>query len=710
MLKILNTIKTSELTKKTLIFFAIGLISFINLQIYSEFDYRADSGWRNTDISAQTQNYISGKPFSEPTVNVSRNKFGVAFLETSLPILPYFASKITHFFDDGISNPLGFEVDKKHFIDFGPFKMQNNIPHASLMNFTKSEFNIDGGKKTVVVFEKYKGLIAKIFDLGENGNKFYAAMDYQDCGVKFKFLLDEKSITPNCSFNTDDLGIDSKNESKGRQVNFTTYVWDGKHKLEFISYDDQPLLNSPLKLYSLSVPGNAVEKANRAVLAFFITISLFLVYLTFDYFAPKRYIFNFLLSQTLTPFYFFFGKFHEEPIAFSLAFGAALLWTIYKNKNLEGELLTLRDIVGFAMLGIAISLRLYYGIFILFLIFDRIHLILKIRSISSFLELVNKNYKKAVVSIFMIFAPAIMWFSHTQYRTSKGADSIDIFSSRVFLDSLFNPYKWEQILTKILTWHISYLALFGLSILIFTRIFSKTKMSRMNVVFVSSLSMISIIIFPLIFDSSAHHDYYVFPSTVAILLAIVIYSLEYDNSSLSIKSRLWFYKKPLYLGSFLRKIAVILLLTSTLLTVSSFLTRSFVLSGDNYDFYVGARYHSVVDRLNTVQPFFIFDSGPQGYHLAGHSGYRPLDIAGAPTYFDDEDKQFFLDSIENSVMGSVNYKVVYWCEQSRGDYDFNKDGIVTPHPTNTWAKEYYSGMGWEKFYLDNSCFFYAEPK
>ena len=159
LLNIIDFLKKSGLVKKIIIFLFIALFALINFKIYSEFDYRADSGWRNTDISAQTRGYVSGNSFSEPTVDVSRNKFGAAFIETSLPLLPYLASKLVPFFNDGIMSSKDFEVDQDHFIDFGPFKIQNNIPHASLINFTKTEFKTIDGKKTVVVFEKYKNLI-----------------------------------------------------------------------------------------------------------------------------------------------------------------------------------------------------------------------------------------------------------------------------------------------------------------------------------------------------------------------------------------------------------------------------------------------------------------------------------------------------------------------------------------------------------------------
>ena len=58
MLDIKDFIKKSELVKKITIFLFIALIALINFEIYSEFDYRADSGWRNTDISAQKKGYV----------------------------------------------------------------------------------------------------------------------------------------------------------------------------------------------------------------------------------------------------------------------------------------------------------------------------------------------------------------------------------------------------------------------------------------------------------------------------------------------------------------------------------------------------------------------------------------------------------------------------------------------------------------------------
>lgn len=711
MFDITDFFKKSELLKKSLIFLLIALFALFNFKIYSEFDYRADSGWRNTDISAQTRGYVSGNSFSEPTVEVSRNKFGDAFMETSLPLLPYLASKLVPFFNDGIKSSRGFEVDQNHFIDFGPLKIQNNIPHASLINFTKQELETIDGKKTVVVFEKYKNLIAKLFDRGENGNKFYVAIDSQDCGINFKILLDGKSVKPKCNPNTDNTGP----ESKEKHADFAAYIWDGIHKIEFISYNNEPLSQDVI-LYSLAVPGNAIEKANRAVLAFFIAISLFLIYLVFDHFSPKRYVLNFLLIQSITQFYFFFGTFHEEPIAFAFAFGAVLLWTIYKNKNLENEIFTMRDLIGFAILGIAMSLRLYYGIFILFFIFDRIQLILKIRNINSLFELINKNFLKAIGSIALISVPSVLWFSHTQYRTNLGADSIDIFTSRVYFDSLLNVSKWEQLLILIFKFHLPYLTLVGLAILILTKILSKTKMNRMNAVFVLSLTLISIILLPLVFDSAAHHDYYIFPCTITIFLAAVIYGLQHDNSPLYIQSRFWFSEKPFYPAILFRKIALGFLLLSNLVVMNNFLTRSFVLTGDNYDFYIGARYHAVVDRLDTVQPYFIFDNGPQGYHLSGHKGWRPLGtvtpLANSSNGFLYEQKEFkpkFIDNIENSIMSSTNYKIVYWCKQSLGSLTY-EDGIIGDHLNSVWAEEYYSKLGWNKFNLNNTCFFYEKAK
>lgn len=712
-MNIMDNIKKSEIIKKVVIFLLIAFFTSINFKIYSEFDYRADSGWRNTDISAQTRGYVSGNSFSEPSVDVSRNKFGPAFIETSLPILPYLASKLTPLFDNGIVENKDFLVDQNHFIDFGPFKMQNNIPHASLINFTKTEFETNNGKKTVVIFEKYKNLIARLFDKGENGNKFYVAIDTKDCGINFEFLLDGKNINPQCNPNANNSVFDEfSTKIEEKRVELPIYIWDGLHKLEFTSYNNDPLFEDVI-LYSLAVPGNAVEKANRAVLSFFITISLFLIYLTFDYFSPKRYVLNFLLVQSITQFYFFFGLFHEEPIAFSFAFGAALLWTIYKNKNHKDEIFTKQDFIGFAILGIAMSLRLYYGIFLLFFIFDRLHILLKIRNINFLVEIINKNLLKALGAITLVFTPSLLWFSHTQYRTSLGADSIDIFSSRVYLNSLLNLSKWDQLFGWILKYHLTYLTFFGLALLILTRILSKSKMSRMNTVFVGSFTMISIIVLPLVFDSAAHHDYYIFPCTITFFLAAVIYSIEHDNLPLYIQSRIWFSEKPIYPAILLRKIAIIFLLLSNILVINNFITRSFVLSGDNYDFYVGARYHAVIDRLEDAQPFFAFDSGPQGYQLSGHYGYRPL---GITTQHNHSLKQKFIDNLENSVMSSSNYKIVYWCNQTLGKVptgnfspwgDYNYPEI---HLNSLWAEQYYSELGWKKFNLNNHCFFYEKTK
>ena len=42
---IINYLKKSSLVKNFVIFILISLFSLINFKIYTEFDYRADSGW-----------------------------------------------------------------------------------------------------------------------------------------------------------------------------------------------------------------------------------------------------------------------------------------------------------------------------------------------------------------------------------------------------------------------------------------------------------------------------------------------------------------------------------------------------------------------------------------------------------------------------------------------------------------------------------------
>ena len=144
--------KNAEVYEKSKPFVWLAMMHLAILLLLLPFDFRANSGWRNTDVQSQTWHYANGSPFSEPTVNVSRNKFGTAFLETSLPLLPYVASLIV---------PLVHE-NENDFEILDSIGNQTKIPHATIRNISYSENERDDTTVTLIQFEKYRRLVARL--------------------------------------------------------------------------------------------------------------------------------------------------------------------------------------------------------------------------------------------------------------------------------------------------------------------------------------------------------------------------------------------------------------------------------------------------------------------------------------------------------------------------------------------------------------------
>ncbi len=662
-----------KINQKILAFTIVFLANIFILSLFNDFDFRSNSGWRNTDVAAQTKHYKDGADFSEPTVNVSRKKYGAAFLETSLPLLPYLSSYVASFLEiTKIYSP------KEQFSNFGKIKIQSSIPYVSVINFTENTSQNGSEITTVITFEKYKNLSARLFDAGGNTNKFYVSIDDMDCGKKFLLTIDGKNVAPECH-----KYISNRNASnQNKMVSKFTFIEDGIHVVT-LKENKFDLLNSNVVIYSMYSPASSIEKSNRLVMVFFISTCIFFIFLIFNYFSPTTYALNIVLAESFTAFYYFFTIFHEEPLAFSFSLLAILFWTIYKNPNKPNILIDNRDVVAFGLLGIAISLRTYYGIFLLFFIFDRFEFIFKARRLLEYFLIFKENAFKAILSIFLLVMPALTWFTHTQYRVRNGADSIDIFTSRVFLASLFNLNSWLDLFNWVSKGHITFFTCLGLITLVIIKISNLAPMSRMAKTFIASLTLSCFIVLPLIFDSAAHHDYYSFLCTTSLMMALMIYCLDANG----LISRINMYNNLKKLGIIFSALCFIL---ANYLVFRGQLRTSYVWGGDNYDFYVGAKYHSVHNRINTTQPNFLFDSGPQSYGLSGHPGYRPLDMA-ADSY------ESFSKKIESSILFKQNYQYVYWCDMTSPGF-------------SGFSEKYFDSHGWIKFYVDTRCFYYRKSQ
>ena len=215
----------------------------------------------------------------------------------------------------------------------------------------------------------------------------------------------------------------------------------------------------------------------------------------------------------------FHGIFHEEALAFFFVLSAIMAW---QKPNASGFVFSNHNIFGFALLGIAVALRLYYAVVLLFFVTIQADTISNYFNLARLKSNFYEEFKRGTLATICLLGPSILWFFHTQHRVGSGADSIDIFKGRIYWESLFELHNYLAITNWIIKTHISGFSLLAASILALIAI-RNPRPTRDALTLIVPAVACSVIILPTILHSAAHHDYYIFPTIVLLQLAFLIY-------------------------------------------------------------------------------------------------------------------------------------------------------------------------------------------
>jgi len=477
-----------------LLIFFLG-INLVSAFVFFDFDVRTDHPWRNTDMEAEIKNYSNGTPFIQPTVDISRNKYGSAFLEVPLPIFQYLSGKLAIF----------FKPSEDPFRNFGPIQLQIKTPLSEVDNIEQFSQKIDGIKFHGIEFEYFKSPITNLID-SSRIDVFYSALN-GDCKNSL-LVVNGKTILNNC-----ETLIKSINLKEGKNI-ILFHPSNEKTKLVIYSMSD---------LATIYLTGGRVLSLLLA--------SLLMVFIYKIVHRSANFDLEIFLSIAgSTMIGYFFVTLHEELLASTIAF-FVVLKTLNISEYSEDYELFKKLFYLSILIGISTAIRPYYFLFSLYFLIPLSHKSIRdVKFKSSIFYLIG-----CCVGLLM---PSIIWYKYTQSRVSLGADTIEIFNNRVYFDSLLDLKKWKQIIMHIFNGHFQITTIILMIIVVLILAFSPKllKMTKSSKKLIYISFFISVIIFPLVFDSASVHNYYIYPVTILLNLIFLIVL-----NQIAIDHRFWKY-------------------------------------------------------------------------------------------------------------------------------------------------------------------------
>ncbi len=499
----------SSFKSKSMQFFLLSFVVLLfNVVIYSpslRFDVTNEMPWRQTDSQAEITAYAKNTTrFYLPTVNASLKEWGPGVIEIVFPIYQFVTGKMVPLLTPLIKNNLHSDVK-------GPIK----LPYG--MHFKKyTESKILKGDKVIYTlkFTLAPSWEYKLATLFHNNISQYLHLYL----VSNKTSMDKKCISLEVNGNA---SADTPREyCYSNNVIPVTYIpiLPGENTFKFIFSKSMAPgnLESAISLFPTSKYASPMLFVGRLLNMFAVVAISLIIAVTF--FPSLKYRYACAIAISAIPAFGFFETFiHEEIQAF--LFVSIFLWVVFK-KNLSLRWLVFASV----SLSIAVAIRPYYILYSLMLIAFMFRQ-------DGFNMLKKASYYLAGI---LIITPAILWYSWTQHLVRNGADTIGIFSGRVFLSSLLDSAKWHAFLGFFTKFHfgLPVFFLFIITIVVYLCLrFSKKITSNFNFdVFLGVGFIISLISLPLIFDSASIHNYYSFPITSYFSIASIICFYEiYKN-------------------------------------------------------------------------------------------------------------------------------------------------------------------------------------